>query len=97
MEVMTRKKLHELTQDALKKIDNEIIENIAQHVYNQVIHTSQYLGQTSLKWNIELDYMFGSVHHIRFVHIVRACVRLKQLFPDSKVTHTTKEIEVDWS
>ncbi len=98
MEVMTKNKLYELTLQNMKRMDEEIIENIVKCVYNQVIHNSLFNTKTTVHWAVTTDYIFGNPENVKFVHIVRAVVRLQQLFPDSKVyQEPLLGICVDWS
>lgn len=95
---MTKNKLHELTEASLKKLDLEIIDNIVTMIYEQVIHMSKHDEGTHLKWNVRDNYFFGGEHHIGPRHIVKSCVRLQALFPDSIITHNSESrIEIDWS
>jgi hypothetical protein len=98
MEIMTKDKLREISEEALRKVDIEIIDNIVRLVYNQVISKAQNLEGTSLEWNPSTGYIFGGFHHIRYIHIVRACVRLQQFFPDSTIKILQNNaITVDWA
>lgn len=82
----------------MRRHDMEIIENIVRSVYHQVIHRANHAQGTTLLWNYRLDYIFGDCENIRVIHLVKACVRLQELFPDSKVVRTSpEEILVDWT
>jgi hypothetical protein len=98
MEVMSKNKLYELTLQNMKRMEEEVIENIVKSVYNQVIHYSLFGTKTTIHWAVSTDYIFGNSENVKFVHIVRAVVRLQQLFPDSKVYQVPPlGISVDWS
>ena len=98
MEVITKNKLHEMAAESMRRSDMEIIENIIRSVYHQVIHRANHARGTTLVWNYHMDYVLGDCENIRTIHLVKACVQLQELFPDSKVVRTSQEeILVDWS
>lgn len=98
MQSMTKDDLRKLADESLKKLDIEIVDNIVNMIYHQVIHMSSHDEGTHLKWDVKTGYLFGGEHHIGPRHIVKACVRLQALFPDSVITNNGEsKIEVDWT
>jgi len=98
MEVMTKNKLHELMSNRLKKLDSEIVDTIARLVYGQVISKVTAGDGTMLVWDVSTGYIFEGGQHIRQVHLVKACQKLQELFPDSIITHTqSQQIVVNWA
>ena len=98
MEVIPKSKLHQFAAESMRRADMEIIENIIRSVYYQVIHRANHAKGTSLLWNYTIDYVLGDCESIRVIHLVKACVRLQELFPDSQISRTSQEeILVDWS
>ena len=95
---MAKNVLHELTVQNMKKMDAEIVENIVRGVYNQVVHKALFDTKTALEWYVSTGYIFGNTENVKFHHIVKAAVRLQQLFPDSKVYQIpTLGIAIDWT
>lgn len=98
MEVMTKNQLYELTNSSLKKLDQEIIDNIVTVIHHNVIHAAQYGEGTVVNWSVKTGYFFGGCSRVRDIHLVKARVKLQQLFPDSIVTKSEfADIVVDWS
>lgn len=89
--VVTRNQLYDMNDARIRKHDEELVSRIVHHVYNVVLSHAR-LGKTAIRWSADV-YMF----EFQIRHIVIACVRLQELFPDSKVSRISpKEILVEW-
>lgn len=92
---MTKNQLYELAEMYRKQQDERIIESITKQAYARVLYNAGHGVKTS-KWRRD-DYMFDDMNKVTPLHVVSACVRLQQLFPDSKVSRPEAlEILIEW-
>lgn len=97
MDIMTKNQLHQLAEIHKKQQDERIIESITKQAYARVLYIANNALAGSAKWRCQ-DYMFDHLNKVTPLHVVSACVRLQQLFPDSKISRPEAlEILIEWS
>jgi hypothetical protein len=91
MDCLTKAQL----QDMSNKINHEIVDRIVRSIYGRVLHAAGN-GSYSTSWDIN-DYIFGDPNKITSTQMFIAVTRLKNLFPDSKISQPSPgAIRVDW-
>lgn len=96
MDVMTKNQLHQLAELYRKQQDERIIEAITKQAYARVLYNAGNALSGYARWRKD-DYMFDDLNKVTPLHVVSACVRLQQLFPDSKVSRPEAlEILIEW-
>jgi hypothetical protein len=82
-------------QDMSNKINHEIVDRIVRSIYGRVLHAAEN-GGYSTSWDTN-DYIFGDPNKISSTQMFIAVTRLKNLFPDSKISQPSPfAIRVDW-
>ena len=93
---MTKNQLHQLAELYKKQQDERIIESITKQAYARVLYTAGNALSGSTRWRRD-DYMIDDLNKVTPLHVVSACVRLQQYFPDSKISRPDAlEILIEW-
>ena len=96
LEVVTRNQLHTFMDTITKQRDEQMISRIVHQVYEMVLASAKK-GMISVKWSSD-EYFFDNFMEYTPLHVIRACVRIQELFPDSEVLNqnSLREITVNW-
>lgn len=87
--------LYALRTLAMNERDERMIRRVVHQVHSFVVSYAKE-GKREYKWNCD-TYPFDNFQDYDIRHIVDACVRLQELFPEATITRPRpKEILVQW-
>ena len=87
--------LHGLRTINMSERDNRMVQRIVSQVHSFVVSRAKD-GKLEYTWNSN-SYPFDNFQEYKIYHIVFACQKLRELFPEAIITRPRqKEIHIEW-